>query len=131
MSEHVLKTIEPYFTAVKEGRKTFEARRNDRGYQTGDTLVLLDPSTGHDGCSDSCDDRLRGAIRKSVSYVFAGDPQLRDLGGLVPGYVVLGLGEAEMPYCAECGCSTPNGAHFLHCRTQAAATSDSHEGESK
>lgn len=96
MNEHILKTDEPYFTAVKEGRKTFDARRNDRGYQTGDTLIFLDPANeNHNDCASTCEDYQRGAIRRTVTFVFSGDPSLRDLGGIVPGYVILAL--AELP----------------------------------
>jgi hypothetical protein len=93
MTEHILKTVEPYFSAVKSGEKTFEARRNDRGFQKGDTLVLLDPNAFHDCEDDACERRRDGALRKTVTFVFPGDPSLRDLGGVVPGYVVLALGE--------------------------------------
>lgn len=91
MSEHVLKCPEPYFTAVKEGHKTFEARPNDRAFQTGDVLVLLDPESRHSECGETCGARLNGSIRRVVTFVFSGDPSLRDLGGVVPGYVILAL----------------------------------------
>lgn len=94
MAEHVLKTVEPYFTAVKLGIKTFEARRNDRAYQAGDTLILRDPAACQ--CdSTSCEKRLIGALHKTVTFVFSGDPNLRDLGGIVPGYVVLAFADRE------------------------------------
>ncbi|WP_334729039.1 DUF3850 domain-containing protein [Nostoc sp.] len=38
---HTLKTVEPYFTQVKDKKKTFEVRRDDRGYKVGDILKLL------------------------------------------------------------------------------------------
>lgn len=37
---HVLKTREPFYTDVLEGRKTFELRVDDRGIQVGDFLDL-------------------------------------------------------------------------------------------
>lgn len=40
MTEHVLKCWPEFFDAIKRGDKTFELRRNDRGFQRGDVLVL-------------------------------------------------------------------------------------------
>lgn len=37
---HELKIWPEYFSAVREGIKTFEYRLNDRNYQVGDILVL-------------------------------------------------------------------------------------------
>lgn len=37
---HELKVWPAYFAALADGRKTFEIRRNDRGYQVGDVLAL-------------------------------------------------------------------------------------------
>lgn len=37
---HELKTWPVYFDAVKRGAKTFEVRKNDRGFQTGDLVEL-------------------------------------------------------------------------------------------
>lgn len=37
---HDLKCIEPYFSAVKAGRKPFEIRNNDRNFMHGDTFTL-------------------------------------------------------------------------------------------
>lgn len=44
---HELKTVNPHFTDVWEGRKTFEIRKNDRDFKIGDSLILkeYDPST--------------------------------------------------------------------------------------
>lgn len=38
--EHELKTWPCYFEHVTSGNKTFEIRKNDRGFQSGDTVVL-------------------------------------------------------------------------------------------
>jgi len=37
---HILKTVQPFFSEVKNGIKTFEHRRNDRGFQVGDEICL-------------------------------------------------------------------------------------------
>lgn len=37
---HDLKTDPVYFQRLVDGTKTFEVRKDDRGYQSGDTLVL-------------------------------------------------------------------------------------------
>jgi len=42
---HVLKIDEPFYHAVAEGRKTFEIRYDDRGYNAGDTVELYVPYT--------------------------------------------------------------------------------------
>ena len=44
---HLLKTIEPYFSDVLSGDKTFQVRQNDREYHKGDILILIqyDPAT--------------------------------------------------------------------------------------
>lgn len=91
MTTHTLKTVEPYFSAVLNGDKTFEIRRNDRAYQRGDRLVLVDSSSCK--CSNERCDKRRAPINKVVTFVFAGDPSLRDLGGVTPGYVILGMAD--------------------------------------
>ena len=79
---HELKTVPPYFDFVLEGRKTFDVRRDDRGFQEGDLLDLreYDPDTR----SYSGPRQLR-----RVLYV------LRGYEGLAPGHVAMSLGPAE------------------------------------
>lgn len=91
MTTHYLKTVEPYFSAVSSGEKTFEIRRNDRAFQKGDTLILFDWDACE--CADPDCNKRRPAVVKDVTFVFAGAPDLRDLGGVVPGYVILGLAD--------------------------------------
>jgi hypothetical protein len=42
INRHELKTHPPYFAAVRSGAKRFEIRKNDRNFQVGDTLQLLE-----------------------------------------------------------------------------------------
>ena len=37
---HELKIYKKYFNAILDGRKKFEIRRNDRGFQVGDNVIL-------------------------------------------------------------------------------------------
>lgn len=37
---HELKILPQYYCRVKDGSKTFEVRKNDRGFQSGDTVIL-------------------------------------------------------------------------------------------
>lgn len=48
MIRHTLKTWPQYFQAVERGDKTFEIRQNDRGFEVGDELELIefDPREG-------------------------------------------------------------------------------------
>lgn len=85
--EHELKTLAPYWDALKSGEKTFEVRRDDRGFQRGDILVLFrmrddDPESFDRHLSDSS----RKLLRFKITYILTGG-QL----GIEPGYVVMGL----------------------------------------
>lgn len=40
MREHRLKCVSPYFEAVREGKKRFEIRFDDRDFKQGDMLIL-------------------------------------------------------------------------------------------
>jgi hypothetical protein len=76
--KHALKTWPQYFAAVEAGRKDFEIRKDDRGFDVGDELVL------QEWCP------LMGSYtgREVVRFVrFI----LRDFEGLQPGYVAMSL----------------------------------------
>lgn len=45
---HELKTWPHHFAKIRQGLKTFEVRRNDRGFASGDVLVLREYSPGTD-----------------------------------------------------------------------------------
>lgn len=74
---HNLKTWPAYFSAVCLGSKNFECRKDDRGFNVGDTLILheYDPDNGYTG----------GQVTKAITYI------LRDFEGVVPGWCVMGL----------------------------------------
>ncbi len=46
MKRHFLKCLNPFFTDIWEGRKTFEIRFNDRDYKVEDELILEELETG-------------------------------------------------------------------------------------
>jgi hypothetical protein len=62
---HELKTWPEYYSAVLEGTKTFEYRRDDRGFKVGDVLHLREwvPSTGYTGRE----------MRRRVAYLLRTD----------------------------------------------------------
>jgi len=80
MSEHELKTWPGAFTAVWEGNKRYELRKDDRGFKVGDRLDLRewDPETGaYSG---------RHIVARVVYITQAGD-----FPGLQEGFVIMAL----------------------------------------
>jgi hypothetical protein len=91
-TEHALKTLPQYWDAVERGEKTFEVRRDDRGFQRGDILVLHRlPEEGTN--------YVRGQsvpkIRRTIGWILTGGQF-----GIEPGYVVLSLHQ-EAPHGRE------------------------------
>lgn len=89
VTEHKLKTTARYWDAVADGRKTFEVRKNDRAFQTGDILVLekWDDDGGY--YITEPESRFTAmSIRKRITYLLQGGQF-----GIEPGYCVLGLGD--------------------------------------
>lgn len=103
MTTHDLKVHPPYFAALADGTKTFEARKDDRDplYAVGDVLRLrewdpavygslfsqLDTGVAADAAHEKATDAAYTGrvIERRVSYVLRGGPWLTE------GYVVLGL----------------------------------------
>lgn len=76
---HELKTWPEYFNLVFYGHKTFEIRKNDRGFKSGDKLLLRewDPQT----------EKYTGAdITVEVTYIIYGG-----VFGIEEGYCVMSI----------------------------------------
>ena len=83
---HVLKIEEPYADAIIEGRKNFEVRVNDRGYNAGDKVQYKVTYT--DGCAFSSHPLNRKFYE--ISYVHSGL-------GMDSRYVAFGIKETGQP----------------------------------
>lgn len=75
---HELKTIPPFFQEVKEGRKRFELRKNDRNFQVDDWLMLKEYFPETQTYSGEWTEVL-------VVYI------LKDFAGIEDGYVIMGI----------------------------------------
>ena len=76
---HALKCWPQYFTPMEAGQKTFELRKDDRGFCVHDTLRIREwnPDT----------ERYTGReVMKEITYILEGP-----LMGLDAGWVILGL----------------------------------------
>lgn len=87
-TEHKLKTWPRYWDAVASGEKTFEVRRNDRAFQTGDVVVLekFDPDRRAYEMDSYQINAKPKSIRKRITFLLQGGQF-----GIEPGYCVLGL----------------------------------------
>ena len=85
MRIHEIKVWSEYWDALEDGDKPFEVRRDDRGYQKGDMLVLCKWDRLKD-CFVRTGDNSQIQIRRKITYILTGGQF-----GIEPGYVVLGL----------------------------------------
>lgn len=77
---HELKVWPPYFQSIWDGIKTFEVRKDDRGFKAGDILHLLEWKAAEgDGYTGR-------EITALVTYLLPGGRF-----GIQDGYVVMGL----------------------------------------
>lgn len=78
MNIHELKLEQPYFDDVFYNKKEFEVRKNDRNYQIGDRLKLIEyPYSGS-----------QRFVLKDIKYILEGGKF-----GIEKEYIVLGLKE--------------------------------------
>lgn len=94
MKVHELKIYPHYFEEVLSGNKTFELRKDDRGFQVEDTLILKEfkpgmlDSTGFEvKTTQECGYTGR-EIKKTISYIYKGCANGL---GLRTGFSILGL----------------------------------------
>lgn len=84
MTLHRLKTEREHFAALWDGRKTFEIRWDDRGFEVGDWLILAE----WDGTD--CTGR---EVSAKVTHILKGGQF-----GVSEGWAVLGFWHAWRPY---------------------------------
>lgn len=82
MKTHDLKTHPGPFTATVMGLKQFEFRKDDRGFEVGDVLVLREWDPSWDPTPSYTGD----TATRRVSYILRGPDY-----GVPEGYVVMGL----------------------------------------
>ena len=78
---HFVKLVQPFFRDVREGKKTFELRKEDRDYKVGDYLVLeeYDPQTKlYQGRE----------INTRITYILSSEYSRY---GIKPGFCILGI----------------------------------------
>lgn len=81
---HTIKILNHYADAIIDGRKTFEVRKNDRGYNAGDRIIFC--VIDEDG--KFLDLHKLNLMMYEITYVHSGL-------GLKKGYVVFGIKEIE------------------------------------
>ena len=85
MKTHKLKIWPRWFEAVESGLKTFEIRRDDRGFQVGDFLLLEEYRNG-------VGEYTGRSITRQISYIARAGFDAEAF-GLKEGFCVLGLEE--------------------------------------
>lgn len=75
--EHRLKILPEYYDAVASGKKRFELRKDDRGYEVGDYIWL---------CEWDGEDFTGRCMTLQIRYILRNCPEY----GLMDGYCILG-----------------------------------------
>lgn len=97
MQTHELKTDPEVFKAVLDGTKTYEIRKNDRGFAVGDTLVLRETlHTGRDMAMGSPLVYTGRKVVRCVSHMLTGP-----IYGLAEGWSILSLVQPQRTVYAD------------------------------
>jgi hypothetical protein len=78
MKTHQVKSWPEYFKPISMGVKTFDLRKDDRGYQVGDDIQFEE-------FSNITGEHTGKVATRRISYI------LREFAGLMPGYCILGI----------------------------------------
>lgn len=84
MTTHRLKVLIKYADAIMDGTKTFEVRKNDRGYEVGDKIVFDVVTNEGYAVGAATRHPLNGATYR-IGYI------LDDFEGLAQKYVALAI----------------------------------------
>lgn len=88
MTLHTLKIQMKYVDAVLSGEKSFEVRKNDRGFKPGDEIVFIVVNDSGYQIGDAARHPLNG-IAYRINYV------LDDFEGLAQKYVALAISKVD------------------------------------
>lgn len=88
MTTHTLKVLTKYADAIMDGTKTFEIRKNDRGYEVGDKIVFDVVTNKGYFVREAARHPLNGAVYR-IDYI------LDDFEGLAQKYVALAISKVD------------------------------------
>lgn len=88
MTTHRLKVLIKYADAIMDGTKTFEIRKNDRGYEVGDKIVFDVVTNEGYAVGAAAGHPLNGATYR-IGYI------LDDFEGLAQKYVALAISKED------------------------------------
>lgn len=88
MTTHRLKVFVKYADAIMSGAKTFEIRKDDRGYKVGDEIVF-------NVVADDCHSFEEAARHPFSGAIYRIDYILDDFEGLAQKYVALAISKVD------------------------------------
>lgn len=88
MATHRLKVLIKYADAIMNGTKTFEIRKNDRGYEVGDKIVFDVVTNEGYAVGEAAKHPLNGAAYR-IDHI------LDDFEGLAQKYVALAISKVD------------------------------------